>query len=189
VSFTGGYSTFVGAYREITWTSGDAAGLAIVPGLIMVHEIDEGEIHHALRTCTRGSAPYFVHPASHRAGSLSDQYAAPMGLRFRLKQNFNIDASIPLPQPGTAAYRDARAARIILRALQKYGMINADNSGWSGGYLMAEQDDHLQKKWTNLLSAASVSKYVEQAALTADDFEVIDWNWQYLQYENYERLK
>jgi hypothetical protein len=186
----GGTPAAVGAYRDITWTSGDAAGLDIVPGLVLLDEIDEGEIQHALRSCSKGSAPYFVHPASHRAGALSDPYAAPMGLRWRLKSSFNINQEIPLTgAPGTAAYRDARAARIILRACQKYGVINADNSGWSAGYLMAELDNHHTLKWANLCANNSVSKYLQSAGISFDDFEIVDWNWQYQQYVKYQAKK
>jgi hypothetical protein len=186
----GALNSPVAAYRPITWTSADAAGLDITPGLVLLDEINEGEIHHALRTCSKGSAPYFVHPASHKAGSLSDPYAAPMGLRWRLKSSFDINAKIPLTGAvGSAEYRDARAARIVLRACQKYGMINADNSGWSGGYFMGELDQHNELKWNALCAATSVSKYVQSGAISWADFEVVDWNWQYQQYVNYEARK
>jgi hypothetical protein len=187
---TGAANSPVAAYRPLSWTSGDAGGLAITPGLILLDEIAEGEINHALRSCSKGSAPYYVHPASHRAGSLSDQYAAPMGLRWRLKSTFDINQKIPLTgTPGTAAYRDARAARIILRACQKYGMIDADNSNWSGGYFMAEMDEHNTLKWADLCAGSSVSKYISTAGLSFNDFEVVDWGWQYQQYVNYESKK
>jgi hypothetical protein len=183
-------SSPVGSYRPITWTSGDAAGLSITPGLVLLHEIEEGEIHHALRSCSRGSAPYFVHPASHRAGTLSDPNAAPMGLRWRLKSSFDINERIPLSgTPGSAEYRDSRAARIILRACQKYGVVNADNSGWSAGYLMAEMDDHCELKWNDLCAYNSVTRYIAGTGLSFDDFEIVDWEWQYQQYADYEALK
>jgi hypothetical protein len=180
----------VGGYRPIGWTSGDAAGLAITPGLVLVDELAEGEIQHALRSTSVGSANYFVHPASHRAGALTGTYDAPMGLRWRLKSSFDINQRIPLTgTPGTAAYRDARAARIVLRACQKYGVIDADNSSWSSGYFMAELDNHLETKWTDLCAANSVSKYIASVGISWDDFEIVDWGWQYQQYVNYEAKK
>ncbi len=180
----------VGAYRPIGWTSGDAAGLAIVPGLVLIDELAEGEIHHALRSCSVGSANYFVHPASHRAGALSGTYDSPMGLRWRLKSSFDINRRIPLTgTPGSSAYRDSRAARIILRACQKYGVINADNSSWSSGYFMAELDDHLQTKWSDLCAANSVTGYIQSVGISWDDFEIVDWDWQYGRYAAYEALR
>jgi hypothetical protein len=170
----GGSPSPVGGYRPIGWTSGDAAGLAITPGLVLLDEIAEGEIQHALRSCSVGSANYYVHPASHRAGSLTGAYDAPMGLRWRLKSSFDINQRIPLTgTPGTAAYRDARAARIILRACQKYGMINADNSSWSSGYFMAEMDDHQELKWDSLCASNSVTRYIASVGISWDDFEVV----------------
>jgi hypothetical protein len=160
-----------------------------VPGLVLVDEVAEGEIQHALRSCTVGSANYFVHPASHRAGALSGEFDQPMGLRWRLKDSFDINQQLPLTgTPGTDEYRDTRAARILLRACQKYGVINADNSFWSNGYLMAELDDHLQTTWTDLCATNSVTRYIQSTGLGWDDFEIVDWEWQYAQYENYEGL-
>lgn len=180
----------VANYRPITWTSADAAGLAILPGLVLLDEVAEGEIHHALRSVTYGSANYFVYPASHRAGARTGEFDQPMGLRWRLKDSFDINAELPLTgTPGTDEYRDRWAARIILRACQKYGVINADNSGWSNGYLMAEVDDHLQTKWDDVCGTNSVTRFMQSTGLSWDDFEIVDWEWQYDQYAHYEALK
>jgi hypothetical protein len=180
----------VGGYRPLGWTSGDAAGLAITPGLVMLDEMAEGEIQHALRSVSRGSAPYYVYPASHKAGALTGTYAAPMGLRWKLKNSFNINQKIPLTgAPGSAAYRDSRAARIILRACQKYGVIDADNSGWSSGYFMAEMDDHQEVKWDSLCTSSSVTGFISSAGISWNDFEIVDWDWQYQQYTKFEQKK
>ncbi|MFC1585129.1 hypothetical protein ACFL5V_06265 [Fibrobacterota bacterium] len=178
----------VGAYRNIGWTSGDAAGLSIVPGVVRLEDLNDGEIQTALRTTSLGSAGYFVHPASHEAGSGSGD-AAPMGIRFKLKDSFDIDAEVPLEgDPGSSEYRDTRATRIVLRAIQKYGMINTDNSGYSGGYLMAELDHHTVLKWDDLLSGGSVAG-TAGGLISWDDMEVVDWEWQFEQYEAYEDMK
>ncbi|MFC1585127.1 hypothetical protein ACFL5V_06255 [Fibrobacterota bacterium] len=185
----------VGAYRPLGWTSGDAAGLSIVPGVVKLDDINDGEIQTALRTTSLGSGGYYVHPASHEAGSMSGD-AAPMGMRWRLKESFDINARVPLVgEPGSPEYLESRASRIILRALQKYGAINTDNSGWTGGYLMGEVDHHTELKWIDLLDFqeevgnAPWSNAGENAGVTWDDMEVVDWEWQFEAYEAYEALK
>lgn len=104
------------ALRPNTWTSADAAGLPILPGLARFDEIRSGKITHALRFTVPRTQRGFIHPATHFAGSTST--APPMGARFRLKSSFD-----------TGAY--SGDARVILEALKTYGMIVADNgSGW-----------------------------------------------------------
>jgi hypothetical protein len=108
------------AVRPAGWTSADAAGLPILPGLARYDEVAAGSIDHALRfTLSRTQAAY-VYPARHRASSLTDPAAAPMGLRLRLR------ASYPLAGFGGQA-------RVVLTALKRYGMIVADNG--SSGYI------------------------------------------------------
>ncbi len=106
------------ALRPDTWTSADAAGLPILPGLVRYEEVAAGEITHALRFTapqTRGS---YVWPARHEASDLTGSQYPPMGQRFRLKASFDITPFSPEVQ-------------VILRALKKYGMILADNgSPW-----------------------------------------------------------
>ncbi len=105
------------ADRPLGWTSADAAGLPVFPGLIRYDEVEHfGAIPHAIRfTCVR-TRRAFVHPARHFASSRTDPNLPPMGMRVRLKGNYDI-AKFP-PQ-----------ARIILTALKTYGMILADNGG------------------------------------------------------------
>ena len=106
------------ALRPRGWTSADAAGLAILPGLARYDEVARGVIDHALRFTVPRTRRAFVYPARHFASSSTDRRLPPMGLRFRLRANFPV-ASFP-PQ-----------ARVILRALKRYGMIVADNgSAW-----------------------------------------------------------
>ncbi|MBN2529844.1 MAG: hypothetical protein JXR76_25865 [Deltaproteobacteria bacterium] len=112
--------------RPMGWTSADAAGLSIAAGLIRYSEITEGEIRHAIRftmPCTRSN---YVAPASHYAvpGGCGDEPShPPMGLRVRLKADYDISSFNP-------------TAQIILRAMKRYGMILADNG--SAFYFQAE---------------------------------------------------
>ncbi len=105
--------------RPLGWTSADAAGLPVFPGLVRYDEAVEGkEIPHALRfTCVR-SRHAFVAPARHFASKLTDEKYPPMGMRVRLKASVDLRAYPP-------------TAQVILRALKRYGMILADNgSDW-----------------------------------------------------------
>ena len=101
------------AVRPLGWTSGDAAGLPILPGLVRYDEVAAGDIDHVIRFTAPRTANAYVWPASHKAGSggASDP---PMGAWFRLKASFDIS--------GFSAQN-----QVILRALKKYGMVLADN--------------------------------------------------------------
>ena len=106
------------AQRPKSWTSTDAAGLPIVPGLVRLEEIQSGEITHALRFTVPHTRNAFVWPARHRASSLTDPIYPPMGQRFRLKADFDISG---FPSE----------TQVLLRALKRYGIILADNgSAW-----------------------------------------------------------
>ena len=136
--------------RPEGWTSADAAGLAIFPGLVRYDEVSgAAEITHAFRVTIRGSNGY-VWPASHAAGSNAS--APPMGTRLRLKASKNISGFAPEVQR-------------IFRAMKRYGLIVADNGSdmYIGGTMDARWDN-------NVLNPAF-------AALTADDFEVIQYGW------------
>jgi hypothetical protein len=119
-----------GEQRPYTWTSADAAGLPIFPGLARYDEVASGEIKHALRCTLQNSQTAFTPPASHWAGNSTNAYAAPMGMRMRLKASFDI-SSFP------------RQAQVILAALKKYGMIMADNG--SSIYISGDPDN----RWNN----------------------------------------
>jgi hypothetical protein len=104
--------------RPRGWTSADAAGLPILPGLVRYDEVRRGVIDHALRFTVSRTRRAYVFPARHYASDLTDPDLPPMGLRFRLRATFPV-RNFP-PQ-----------ARVILRALKRYGMIVADNgSNW-----------------------------------------------------------
>jgi hypothetical protein len=104
--------------RPRGWTSADAAGLPILPGLARYDEVRRGRIDHALRFTTSRTRRAFVYPARHFASDLTDPDLPAMGQRLRLKRGYRI-AGFP------------RQARIVLRALKRHGMILADNgSPW-----------------------------------------------------------
>ncbi|HEY0709288.1 MAG TPA: hypothetical protein VGG33_20930 [Polyangia bacterium] len=121
------------ALRPEYLTSADAAGLPILPGLVRHDEVQAGRINHALRFTVRRTQRAFVHPARHFASTLTDPSLPPMGLRVRLKANFDVSGYSP-------------AARVILTALKEYGMFMADNGAdWfiSGEANPAWNDDEL----------------------------------------------
>ncbi len=116
--------------RPATWTSADAAGMPIFPGLVRYDEILAGEIRHALRFTVPQTRRAYVWPARHYASSLTDAKYPPMGARFRLRATFDISGYSPTNQ-------------IILKALKKYGMMLADNgSAW---YISGAPDE----RWNN----------------------------------------
>lgn len=122
------------ALRPIGWTSADAAGLPILPGLVRYEEVAAGEIKHALRFTVSKSQKAYVYPATHYASTITDPSYAPMGLRVRLKASFDISSY-------------TGQAKVILAALKKYGMIVADNgSDWyiSGAPDARWSDDNLR---------------------------------------------
>ena len=136
--------------RPETWTSADAAGLAIFPGLVRYDEaFGAAEITHAFRVTVRSTNGY-VWPASHRAGSTAG--ALPMGARLRLKASKSLTSYRPEIQR-------------IFRAMQRYGLIVADNG--TDMYVTGTLDP----RWDNdVLNPAFNS-------LTADDFEVVRLGW------------
>lgn len=118
------------ALRPAGWTSADAAGLPILPGLARYDEVAAGHIDHALRFTVSRTRRAYVYPARHYASSSTDPALPPMGLRVRLKASFDI-SSFP-PQ-----------ARVVLQALKTYGMMVADNgSDW---YISGVPDN----RWSN----------------------------------------
>ena len=104
----------INAQRPYTWTSADAAGLPIFPGLVRYDEVAAGAINHAVRFTVPVSQQAFTAPASHWASSVTDPDAPPMGTRLRLQASFDISGF-------------SQANQVILTALKKYGMILADN--------------------------------------------------------------
>jgi hypothetical protein len=119
-----------GEQRPYTWTSADAAGLPVFAGLARYDEVASGAIHHALRFTLESSQAAFTPPATHWAANSTNQYAAVMGMRLRLKSSFDISTFPPQSQ-------------VILAALQKYGMIMADNG--SSIFITGDPDN----RWNN----------------------------------------
>ena len=106
------------ALRPRGWTSADAAGLPILPGLLRYDEVVAGSVDHAVRFTTDVTDRSFVWPARHQAGSVSDPSYPPMGARFRLKASYDVS-------------RHSAAAQVVLRGFQRYGLLLADNgSPW-----------------------------------------------------------
>ena len=135
------------ALRPAGWTSADAAGLPILPGLVRYDEVSAGQILHALRFTVSVTRRAYLFPARHWASSNTDPLRPPMGMRVRLKASFNI-SSYP-----------ARV-QVILRALKKYGMLVADNgSDW---YLSGVADARWNDTEINTLKQ-----------LHGSDFEVV----------------
>ena len=136
------------ALRPDGWTSADAAGLPILPGLVRYDEIIAGEINHALRFTMNCTADYYIWPARHIAPSGNCITPVPFGARFRLKADYNITGFSP-------------QAQIILQAMKTYGIVNADNgSPW---YVSGEPNE----SWNNDILH-------ELDVLTGNNFEAVD---------------
>ena len=136
------------AVRPDGWTSADAAGLPILPGLARYEDVRRGRIDHALRFTVSRTRRAYVYPARHFASDLTEPDLPAMGQRLRLKSSFDISGY-------------PRQARIVLRALQEYGMLVADNgSDWfiSGAPSRGWDNDDLRSL----------------RGVTGSDFEVVD---------------
>jgi hypothetical protein len=122
----GGWSAYSGAsfdlrsnaLRPLGWTSADAAGLPILPGLVRYEEVASGAINHAIRVTMSATQRAYILPATHFASDNTNADLPPMGLRLRLKANYDVDGL-------------SGQARVIAMAMQQYGLIVADNgSNW-----------------------------------------------------------
>jgi hypothetical protein len=133
--------------RPYTWTSADAAGLPIFPGLVRYDEVAAGAINHAIRFTLQNSSAGFTPPASHWASTTSNANALPMGARLRLKSSFNVSTF-------------SAANQVILKAMKKYGLIMADNG--SSMYISGAPDD----RWDN-------SDLHNLGTVIASNFEVL----------------
>jgi len=135
------------ALRPDGWTSADAAGLAIFPGLVRYDEVKAGFIGHAIRFTVALTDCNHIWPARHDAGTCNTSYP-PMGARFRIKAGFDISSFSP-------------DARVILQAMKTYGLFLADNgSNW---YFTGTRD----KRWSNALLD-------ELKSVPASVFEAVD---------------
>jgi hypothetical protein len=134
--------------RRAGWTSADAAGLPMLPGLARYDEVARGHIDHALRFTVENTRNTYIYPARHFASDQTDPNLPPMGLRVRLRANFD-----------TSGY--PRQVRVILTALKRYGMIVADNgSNW---FISGAPDP----RWSDDALHAI-------GGVTGADFEVVD---------------
>jgi hypothetical protein len=134
--------------REEGWTSADAAGLPILPGLVRYDEVAEGEIRHAIRFTAEQTRQAYVWPARHYASDFTGAEYPPMGQRFRLRADFDISGFSPEVQ-------------VILQALKKYGMMLADNgSNW---FISGAPDE----RWDN-------DMLHELDEVHGSDFEAVD---------------
>jgi hypothetical protein len=138
------------ALRTEGWTSADAAGLPVLPGLVRYDEVIAGEIRHAIRFTMSRSSQGYIHPATHAAGN-SSTTLPPMGLRLRLKASF-----------ATSSF--SGPTLVILKAMKKYGIILADNgSNW---YITGECNQGWAAYMDDLASGLG--------KVHGSDFEVVD---------------
>jgi hypothetical protein len=136
--------------RTDGWTSADAAGLPVLPGLVRYDEVMAGEIRHAIRFTVSRSYQGYIHPATHAAGN-STATLPPMGLRLRLKASF-----------ATSSF--SGPTLVILTAMKKYGIILADNgSNW---YISGETNEGWASYMDGLVSGL--------AKVHGSDFEVVE---------------
>jgi hypothetical protein len=140
------------ALRPDGWTSADAAGLPIFPGLARYDEVLQGTIDHALRFTMSSSnvQPAYISPATHKVNSSGGQYGLPFGAKLRLKANYDINGFPPNVQ-------------VILTALKKYGLILADIG--SNLYISGAPDE----RWDN-------DELQQLGTIKATDLEVVKFN-------------
>lgn len=138
--------------RPAGWTSADAAGLPIFPGLVRYNEVAKGVIAHPIRFTLESSnvKPAYISPARHKVNSSGGQYSLPFGAKLRLKANFNI-SGYPLHD------------RVILQAMKKYGIILADIG--SNMYISGVPDS----RWNN-------NELQKLGTVTATNFEVVNFH-------------
>ena len=143
------------ALRPASWTSADAAGLPIMPGLLRLDEVESGVVSHAIRFTAAQTDTSYLWPARHQAGTASDPNLPPMGARFRLKAGFAISGFSP-------------QAQVILRAMQHYGLIVADNgSNW---YFQGSQDPGWDSNLLDELKSVPASAFeaIDESSLMVD---------------------
>lgn len=139
------------ALRPDGWTSADAAGLPILPGLVRYDEVAAGAVKHAIRFTMANTANYFIHPGTHGASNKA-LYYPPMGLRLRLKAGTNVSTA-------------SAQGKVIFAAMKKYGIILADNgSDW---YFSGDSDD----RWTSALMGTLNTDF---GKIRGSDFEVVE---------------
>jgi hypothetical protein len=150
---TNAWSAFGGALFNLSraaplrhefWTSADAAGLPIFPGLVRYDEVASGHIDHAIRVTFDQTRRAFIHPATHYASDSCNVNLPPMGLRFRLRPSYDLS-------------HFTGQALVIARALKRYGMINADNG--SNFYITGATDSRWNDSNLNQLKGIPGSAF------------------------------
>jgi hypothetical protein len=143
--------------RPAGWTSADAAGLPILPGLVNYDEVLSGHIDHAIRFTVQTTDTSYIWPARHQAGSVSNANYPPMGARFRLSASFTLPAT-----------ECATPCQVVIQAMKTYGLILADNgSNW---YFQGTAD----RRWTSTMVQqlkqipASAFQAVDESCLIVD---------------------
>ena len=150
------------AFRTLGWTSADAAGLPIFPGLVKYEEVAAGEIRHAIRFTASSTRDVYDWPATHQASTDDDNALPPMGARFRLKASFDISS---FPQP----------IQVILTAVKKYGLVLADNgSPWymSGAPSESWDNDMLNSQIAQVLGSNMEAVDVSSLMVSANSGQV-----------------
>lgn len=136
------------ALRPAGWTSADAAGLPILPGLLTYEDVASGTLRHAIRFTAQQTRSQYIWPARHLASSNNNPTLPPMGARFRLSASFNVSRYSP-------------EARVVLRGMQQYGLVLADNgSSW---YFQGTSDE----RWRDGLVS-------ELKTIPSSAFEAVD---------------
>lgn len=131
--------------RPDGWTSADAAGLPILPGLLRWSEVRAGNVHHAIRFTTNQTSAHHLWPARHHASNLTSWAYPPMGARFRMKSTFS--------EAGFSAY-----ARAVIQAMKIYGLVLADNgSRW---FFQGEQNPYWPDSLISELKRIPASAFV-----------------------------
>ncbi len=134
--------------RPAGWTSADAAGLPILPGLLTYDDVASGTLRHAIRFTAGHTRSEFIWPARHEASSNSSAALPPMGARFRLSASFDVSGYSP-------------EARVVLRGMQQFGLVLADNgSSW---YFQGTSDE----RWRDELVS-------ELKTIPSSVFEAVD---------------
>jgi hypothetical protein len=148
--------------RPAGWTSADAAGLPILPGLLRLDEVRAGRVDHAIRFTTDVTDRRYLWPARHQAGSVDDHGYPPMGARFRLRGGFDL-----------SGFR--ADTRVVLRAMKRYGLVLADNGspwyfqgtsekGWPPGLL--DELKTIPARAFVAVDTSSLKKSADSAAVT-----------------------
>lgn len=182
--FTRNVWTVMGAvdtFRSASYFSTNLAAHCIVSKVcftalqVRIEEVLDGEIQHPLMFNLYPIASYFVYPAL--KADVQSNSEPPYGMKIRLRQDYPLTGNSLLQKLG----RDSTVARMMLRAMQKYGAILTH--GGDGPTLVGEPDAHLPTKWSDLCD--NINAIMVRMFLRPTDFQVVDWDWQYEAYQKF----